>query len=283
MATINLTYRGVKGRPLTAEEYDANLKELAEKLAPLDSPYFSGVPRVPTPGSGADLNQTAPIGWVREQLTGAQAEGNLTYALLGKKNIFTAPQILQDATANNEAATFGQLLSRGFEAGDIKFSLWPRAAGSGWVNFDGASYPSDSNTDPAQAPNKPIYADLFTKIGYTYGGTSGSGLFRVPDCRGRVLIGAGAGTGLTNRLTGSYLGEETHYLGYNEMVDHAHNYSYFNLGSPATFNPVSGGNNAAFRDNSLVTTGTTGIVNKGAQTAFNVMQPSLVIYMLVRL
>jgi Phage Tail Collar Domain len=274
MATINLTYRSVKGQPLTAEDYDRNFKELAEKLAPLDSPFFSGVPRVPTPGSGADLNQATPVGWVREQLTGAQAEGNLTYALLGKKNTFTEPQIIKDATANNEAATYGQLLNRGFEAGDIKYSLWPRGAGSGWVNFDGSYYASDTNGDAAA---RAIYADLFSKIGYGYGGSSGQGAFRVPDCRGRVLVGAGAGGGLTNRSAGQYLGEEAHFLGYNEMVDHQHPYVRGSYGintltnGPGTYVLGEVGNN------------TSGMLNKGGQTAFNVMQPSLVIYMLVRL
>lgn len=277
---INLTLRSVKGTVLTGEEYDANLKELAEKLAPLDSPYLGGIPRVPTPGAGADKNQIAPVGWVRELITGSQAEGNVTYALVGAKNVFLQPQVMLPAGADNEAVTLGQLKSRGFEAGDIKYSLWPRAGGSGWVNFDGSYYASDTNGDAAA---RAIYADLFSKIGYGYGGSSAQGAFRVPDCRGRVLVGAGAGGGLTNRGAGQYLGEEAHQLGYNEMVDHLHYCYYYDLGQPATFNPVSGGNNASYRNNNFITAGTSGMLSKGGQTPFNVIQPSLVVYMLVKL
>jgi microcystin-dependent protein len=64
------------------------------------------------------------------------------------------------------------------------------------------------------------YPALFSVIGYSYGGSGGS--FAVPDARGRASIGAGAGTGLTNRVLAAKGGEETHVLSLAELPAHNH-------------------------------------------------------------
>lgn len=46
--------------------------------------------------------------------------------------------------------------------------------------------------------------------------------FRVPDLRGRTVIGAGAGAGLTTRAAGDTGGEETHILLISELAIHVH-------------------------------------------------------------
>jgi microcystin-dependent protein len=46
--------------------------------------------------------------------------------------------------------------------------------------------------------------------------------FVVPDLRGRTLIGAGNGAGLTPRSVGSSGGEETHQLSIGELASHSH-------------------------------------------------------------
>lgn len=46
--------------------------------------------------------------------------------------------------------------------------------------------------------------------------------FSLPDMRGRVLSSKGTGAGLTNRVLGSYWGEENHTLVTAEMPVHAH-------------------------------------------------------------
>lgn len=46
--------------------------------------------------------------------------------------------------------------------------------------------------------------------------------FRTPDLRGRTLIGAGSGPGLTARALGAVGGEEQHQLTASEMPSHAH-------------------------------------------------------------
>jgi len=46
--------------------------------------------------------------------------------------------------------------------------------------------------------------------------------FIVPDLRGRTIIGAGDGSGLTTRNTGDIGGEETHQLSESELASHVH-------------------------------------------------------------
>lgn len=49
--------------------------------------------------------------------------------------------------------------------------------------------------------------------------------FIVPDLRGRVVVGAGTGMGLTARLMGQIDGEETHLLAESELPGHTHEIS----------------------------------------------------------
>lgn len=53
-------------------------------------------------------------------------------------------------------------------------------------------------------------------------GDEAPGTFRIPDCRGRVPLGAGQGTGLTNRVAGATGGEEKHSLTAGEGAVHNH-------------------------------------------------------------
>jgi len=46
--------------------------------------------------------------------------------------------------------------------------------------------------------------------------------FYVPDLRGRTIIAAGTGSGLTPRAVGDSLGEETHQLSVSELASHTH-------------------------------------------------------------
>lgn len=46
--------------------------------------------------------------------------------------------------------------------------------------------------------------------------------FVTPDLRGRTVVGAGTGTGLTPRATGDSFGEEAHQLTTSELASHTH-------------------------------------------------------------
>jgi microcystin-dependent protein len=92
------------------------------------------------------------------------------------------------------------------------------SAPTGWLLCDGTSYSTS------------VYPELFSVLGYTYGGSAGN--FNMPDLRGRVPMGAGTGaqnggtgtgvisggTALTARTRGAFGGDE-------RLQSHQHNYS----------------------------------------------------------
>ena len=86
----------------------------------------------------------------------------------------------------------------------------------GWLQCNGsevaiAAYPILSET-------------LGTTWGQLTNGTGAAGVthFRLPDLRGRSLIGAGSGAELTNRVIGQTFGSEAHKLTTAEMPTHTH-------------------------------------------------------------
>ena len=96
-----------------------------------------------------------------------------------------------------------------WQSGDIKLS-GGAATPTGWLPCDGA------------AVDRTTYAGLFTAIGTAHGAGNGTTTFNVPDLKGRVPVGAGAGTGLTARALGSKFGEESHILTAAELAAHDH-------------------------------------------------------------
>jgi len=96
-----------------------------------------------------------------------------------------------------------------YTTGDLKLSL-ATVPPPGWLLCDGS------------AISRGTYANLFAVFGTTYGAGDGSSTFNLPDLRGRALVGAGQGAGLTNRPLGSNGGEERHALTIAEMASHNH-------------------------------------------------------------
>lgn len=86
-----------------------------------------------------------------------------------------------------------------FATGDLKATA-AAAAPTGWLLCDGSPVLRAS------------YPGLFGVIGSTYGAGDGATTFNVPDYRGRVIVGAGVGAGLTARSLGATGGEEAHLL-----------------------------------------------------------------------
>lgn len=87
------------------------------------------------------------------------------------------------------------------------------------------------NGDPAQGPSQWLkcegqdlsvvaYPDLYAVIGNTFGGDITH--FYLPDLRGRVIVDAGSGTGLTSYTLGETFGEEKHQLTVLELASHNH-------------------------------------------------------------
>lgn len=101
-------------------------------------------------------------------------------------------------------------------------SQWVETSNSGMVSnptgtiipFAGANAPSGFLLCDGSSVSSSNYLALHSVISNTYGGTAYTGAaalsFTLPDYRGRVLIGAGTGSGLTARTLGGTVGTESH-------------------------------------------------------------------------
>jgi len=118
------------------------------------------------------------------------------------------------------------------------------------------------------------YPDLFNVIGTVYG-SADSSHFNLPDLRGRTMLGAGTGTGLSPRSIGDSFGEEEHVLSIGELAAHVHdigNSALLGTSAPPPFDALGPNPFPAV-------TGST-----GNDDPHNNMQPSLVInYLIVAL
>lgn len=110
-------------------------------------------------------------------------------------------------TVQVQSLTVGQIVC--FPADNMEYiGQDPLNGPSQWRKCDGASY------------LKSDFPDLYAVIGDTFGADATH--FNVPDLRGRVVVDAGHGSGLSNRSLGDTLGEESHTLSSGEMPSHSH-------------------------------------------------------------
>jgi len=135
---------------------------------------------------------------------------------------FTAGETLTAANLNSNFAALDQriaALEAGVPAGSVVAYGGPSGASAdagaaslptGWLLCDGA------------AVSRTTYASLFAAIGINFGGGDGITTFNLPDLRGRTVIAAGHGTGLTTRTLAQTVGEEAHTLSASELPAHTH-------------------------------------------------------------
>lgn len=76
--------------------------------------------------------------------------------------------------------------------------------------------------EDGRAISRVTYKKLFEKLGTKWGAGDGVNTFNIPDTKGRVSVGAGAGAGLTNRSITQTGGEENHKLVLGEVPAHSH-------------------------------------------------------------
>ena len=83
-------------------------------------------------------------------------------------------------------------------------------APDGWLICNGATV------------SRSTYANLFAAISTTYGAGNGSTTFQIPDLRGRVPVGAGQGSGLSNRVLAATGGQQSLPLTEAQIPTHRH-------------------------------------------------------------
>lgn len=140
-----------------------------------------------------------------------------------------------------------------------------------------STVPSDWMLCDGSAISRTTYATLFSKIGTSYGIGDGSTTFNLPDLRGRTIIGAGTGTGLSARTLAANVGAETHQLNIAELPsDFPKLHMKNNTGSP-TASHVASANSGTDDFNS-----SNAVSNQGSNTPHNNMQPSLVLNYIIK-
>lgn len=142
-------------------------------------------------------------------------------------------------------------------------------APTGWLLCDGS------------AISRSTYSALFGNISTNYGVGDASTTFNVPDLLGRVIMGTGAGSGLTSRTVGTKVGAETLPAHTHSITDPNHSHALTNgdslrSSSVVTTDFATAGGNFAGVKTATVDSASTGITatNSTGTGTHGVMQPS---------
>lgn len=127
---------------------------------------------------------------------------------------------------------------------------------------------------------------LFSILGTTYGG-DGRTTFGLPDVRGRVIIHAGHGPGLSDYRLGQKGGSETETLTANQMPSHTHTLRG-SSGSATSADPTgnvlaSTGRTRVYADSANVNMDASAIANNGGSQPHNNIQPYTVLNCIIAL
>jgi microcystin-dependent protein len=147
------------------------------------------------------------------------------------------------------------------------------------VAFAGSSAPEGWLLCDGSAVSRSTYANLWVTLSSTYGNGDGATTFNLPNAKGRSVVGAGTGLGLTARtvadtggaesvtLTGAQSGTSAH--GHENTIsastgtvsaDHAHNANHGHTassgGQSATHNHFIGSHSHSYKTASTATAGT---------------------------
>jgi microcystin-dependent protein len=147
------------------------------------------------------------------------------------------------------------------------------------LQFAGSSAPSNWLLCDGALVSRTTYATLFGVIGTNYGAGDGSSTFKLPDLRGRVPIGAGQGSSLTNRVIAATGGAETHTLTVSQMPSHSHAIPLYDYSDGGQANLTTAGTDDVtdFRSNSQDP-----VDNTGGNQPHNNMQPFLVVNHIIK-
>lgn len=137
--------------------------------------------------------------------------------------------------------------------------------GEGWLQCDGS------------AVSRTTYAALFAEIGTRYGAGDNTTTFNLPDLRGRSPIGAGSGSGLTNRdINTKFVGEESHTQTEAELPVHDHDMLGYESAN------LSGGDGGAVINEVTGSVFTGSTEDTGGGQPFNVIHPCFIGFVWVK-
>jgi microcystin-dependent protein len=148
-------------------------------------------------------------------------------------------------------------------------------APKGWAFCDGQLLPISQNTA------------LFSLLGTTYGG-DGRTTFALPDLRGRRIVHAGQGPGLSNISQGEKAGSENITLTVNNMPSHNHNVSVAvntSSGEESTSTNYLSSHAGAFSEAPVSGAVLAGVnqINVGGNQPVNIRNPYLGVYVCIAL
>lgn len=134
-----------------------------------------------------------------------------------------------------------------------------------------ATVPNGHLLCDGSAVSRATYADLFAVLSTTWGAGDGSTTFNVPSLSRRVTVGSGgSGTATLANTVGSTGGEETHTLSQAELP----------TGVPFTGGTV--GTDSTNSTGGIAIPKSSTAWGAGSGTAFNVIQPSAVVYKVIK-
>lgn len=139
----------------------------------------------------------------------------------------TSPRFNAPRYSESDDVVFSAQVNSVTDTFDVKVASYEAGHAPGDLVVSAAASRNGCLLCDGSQQSRSTYSALFAAIGTAYGTGNGSTTFNLPDFRGRTIVGAGAGPGLTARSPGAVTssvtwGEEGHTLNTGEMPSHDH-------------------------------------------------------------
>ena len=227
-----------------------------------------------TSGTAAGLSTTLAVASGGTGTTALTA-GNVVIGAGTSAVTFVAPGTSGNVLSSNGSTWTSVAAGGGVPAGAI-MAFGSATPPTGWLACNGANV------------SRTTYSDLFAVISTTFGVGDGSTTFALPVSARRTMVGSGGtGTATLGNAVGNSGGEEKHTQTTAELAVHGHRFSGGSHGAGL------GGSNyptcvgfpglaATPGYTNTFGSGVIGIEASGSGTAFNVMQPSLIVTYIIK-